>query len=241
MTPLVSLFYIQAAMTLLNQRLHILGVDPIQFKHPIKREPWLGRLNGQRVQAHGVSFSVNELLYVDDGAFSFTFRHDMIVASGIIEEQSARLGLLMHSGSAAKKSKSVAMFVPKSMSFQVPEWGEAPYKLPFGGSIHFAREFCYLGSIISWDLADTTDIRRRIQAATQSLHLIQPLIRSNLLPIRYKREPYMAIPMSIALWGAESWSLHSLDLSLLSSFHLKSLRKIMSVNVRRTAFSNLQL
>ena len=33
------------------------------------------------------------------------------------------------------------------------------------------------------------------------------------------------------LWGAESWSLHSQDLTLLSSFHHKSLRKILNINM----------
>ena len=76
-----------------------------------------------------------------------------------------------------------------------------------------------------------------IRVATHRLHLMLPLLCSKLLPTHPKWELCFAIVLSIFLWGgvggggAASWSLHSTDLALLSSFHHKSLRRILNVNM----------
>ena len=186
MAPLVCLFYMQAAMGLVSPCLLALGIEPLCFKHPICREPGLGRLNGQRVASRGVSFQAGELLYVDDGAFMFSSWHDLVVALGVIKTQFAWLGLLMHVGVGDRPSKSVVMFIPNLMSLQIPVGGKAKYSLPSGGCIHFVREFRYLGSLLSWDLTDTPDLQSRIRSATHRLHLMLPLLRSKLLPMGLK-------------------------------------------------------
>ena len=138
MEPLVFLFSMQAAVSLVNGRLAALGVDPLKFKHPIHRELGFQKSNGQAVSAHGISFSANELLNADNGEFVFLSCVDLIVAFGVIEEQFACLGLHMHCGSGSKKSKYVAMFIPKNMSLQFPDGGELSYSFLSGGNIHFA-------------------------------------------------------------------------------------------------------
>ena len=64
---------------------------------------------------------------------------------------------------------------------------------------------------------------------------------------------YLAIPVNLALWNAETWSRNAGDLKLLDTFHHKSIRRILGINMSmvkddhikneqvRTLFGNIDL
>jgi len=52
------------------------------------------------------------LLYVDDDAVPFTSRADMILGTKIIERKISRFGLVVHSGTKNKTSKTEFVFFP---------------------------------------------------------------------------------------------------------------------------------
>eukprot|EP00978_Attheya_sp_CCMP212_P015928 scaffold41313_cov53-Attheya_sp.AAC.1 len=89
-------------------------IDIPRFNYHENREKPIGRLVGQRSQSKGSILLLNNLLYVDDGAFIFTNRPDMEKAASIIFEPFAKFGLIMHIGTGGKKSKTEAVLPTKT-------------------------------------------------------------------------------------------------------------------------------
>ena len=58
------------------------------------------------------SFEIFQCLYVDDGAFPFDTREDMIKGMNLIYHHFARFGLEMHIGHNGKESKTECVFFP---------------------------------------------------------------------------------------------------------------------------------
>jgi hypothetical protein len=111
MAPVLFLFLMQAMAEALEKEWG--DIDMPQFRHFEKRNS--GRLLGQDWKAKGKLFELCYLLHVDDGAFIFTNRRDMIKASRIIHQTMARFGLIMHVGRDGKPSKTEAMCHPPSL------------------------------------------------------------------------------------------------------------------------------
>ena len=81
-----------------------------QSKSGIRR----GRLKCQDVSAKGKLFRLFYLLYVDNGAFLFRSRKDLIAGTRLIYHHFRRFGLLMHIGRGNQKSKSECMHFPRT-------------------------------------------------------------------------------------------------------------------------------
>ena len=60
------------------------------------------------------------LLYVDDGALTFSSKNEAILGSNIIFEQMARMGLKMHVETGSKASKTEAIYFPSR--FKITSW-----------------------------------------------------------------------------------------------------------------------
>ena len=58
------------------------------------------------------SYKIYQCLYVDDGAFPFNSREDMIKGLNLIYHHFARFGLEMHIGHDGKESKTECVFFP---------------------------------------------------------------------------------------------------------------------------------
>ena len=69
------------------------------------------------------------------------------------------------------------------------------------GFIWFTREFTYLGSVISYDLDDFSDISLRIKKATQAMGTLKLFWDSEHVEISAEVKIYLAIPISLLLWG----------------------------------------
>ena len=75
------------------------------------------------------------------------------------------------------------------------------------GFITFTREFTYLGSVISYDLDDFSDISLRIKKATQAMGALNFFWDSEHVDISAKVKIYLAIPINLLLWGCQTWAL----------------------------------
>ena len=79
-------------------------------KDPSKQK---GRLTKQPTK--GSTIEVDNLLYVDDGAFVCTNPQSLKTLIQAVFTHLAKFGLIIHVGTTTEKSKSVAMFFPATL------------------------------------------------------------------------------------------------------------------------------
>ena len=103
----------------------------------------------------------------------FSSRGDKINGMSPLHLHFQRFGLLMHVGTRAtpsskgSKSKTEATYFSSKQLKKIPLDEFAANKADFdltcerGGCITFTDEFRYLGSLISWDLTDNSDVQQR--------------------------------------------------------------------------------
>jgi len=127
-----------------------------------------GRLVKQPTQSKGNTVQIDNLLYVDDGAFVCTTLGNLTNLTQALFSHLAKFGLKMHVGTATEKSKSVAMYFPATLK-EAQEQNKTKSLLPDiklnnnTNCIHFVQDFKYLSSIISNDLKEDTEIKARIK------------------------------------------------------------------------------
>jgi len=63
----------------------------------------------------GNPFQVDDLLYIDDGAFLFDTLEELTTASQIIYDHFMKFGLQMHVSTKDQKSKTETIFFPPSL------------------------------------------------------------------------------------------------------------------------------
>jgi hypothetical protein len=232
MAPVLFLFLMQAMAEVLEKEWSENDFDIPQFRHFERIQG--GRFLGQDWRAKGKLLELYYLLYVDDGSFIFTNRRDMVKANRIIHRTMARFGLIMHIGRDGKPSKTEAMYHPPSLQEcqdqpdNTPE--EATYTVA-DGYVTFTRKFKYLGSWITQDLRDDTDIAVRIGKATAQLYQLVNVWRSKHITTEFKKLLYLQLPLNTALWGAESWTLTVDNERKLQRFHHAAIRKIMNITM----------
>ena len=99
------------------------------------------------------------------------------------------------------------------------------------GFVTYCKHFKYLGSWISYNLRDDHDVDMRIAAASKSMGALNHFFGRNEINIYSKYLIFMAIPISLLLWGCESWALR-VDLSRkLERFVNRKIRKIININL----------
>jgi exonuclease III len=235
MAPVLFLFLMQAMAEALEKEWAENDIDVPQFRHFANRQG--GRLLGQGWRAKGKLLELYYLLYVDDGAFLFTNRKDTITASRLIHRTMARFGLIMHIGRDGNKSKTEAMYHPPSYQEskeQKEEVGEIPEEALYtvaDGYITFTRKFKYLGSWITHDLRDDTDINVRVGKARAQVQQLANIWNCKHVTTEFKKMLYIQLPLNTALWGAESWTLTAESERKLETFHHSSIRRIMNVTM----------
>ena len=75
------------------------------------------------------------------------------------------------------------------------------------GFITLTREFKYLGSIISYNVDDYSDISLRIKKANQAMGVLKFFWDSENIDKSAKVQIYLAIPINLLLWGCQTWAL----------------------------------
>jgi hypothetical protein len=75
-----------------------------------------GQLTGhiKKRTGRGIDLIVNQILYVDDGAFFFESREDAKLGLEMIDQIFQKFGLEMHIGRGQQLSKTEVMYVPNS-------------------------------------------------------------------------------------------------------------------------------
>ena len=84
------------------------GIEKIEFKRHTNSPHSAGRVTSQPEKnfSQGNLFDIFCILYVDDGAFAFSTRHDLEKGAKLVYETFAKLGLQMHTGTTEKASKT---------------------------------------------------------------------------------------------------------------------------------------
>ena len=80
-----------------------------------------GQVLGHKLKmgfAHREIFEIMQILYLDDGAFVFNSRKDLIKGVNLINSLFKKFGLEMHIGKNNKASKTECIFFPPSRVFQ---------------------------------------------------------------------------------------------------------------------------
>lgn len=182
-------------------------------------------------------------LYADDGAFFFETRADMIAGTQAMGSMMRRFGLEMHTGVGFctnacpdkcrehKKSKTEALYVPPAdQSYHDAD--TSPFEAD-GGYITFCKEFKYLGSLITWDLNDSVDVRKRIDKASSAFGALRTCIFGNkAISLAAKWTTYMVLVVPILLYGSDAWTLRVSDIYELRLFHRRCVRAMHGVKIR---------
>jgi hypothetical protein len=89
--------------------------------------------------------------------------------------------------------------------------------------VPFTQEFQYLGSQVTTDLKDVTDINNRLRQAKGQTAALGASFYST-ANTWSKRLIFLAIPMNTALYGTESWTLNVELRRRISSFYHTTIR-----------------
>jgi hypothetical protein len=96
-------------------------------------------------------------------------------------------------------------------------------------------KFKYLGSQLCRTCTDTLDVNSRIESAAKAFGALRKcLFMSNNVSATAKRGVYIAIILSILLYGCECWSLTEKILSRLRVFHNQCVRTMCRVTRKHT-------
>ena len=99
--------------------------------------------------------------------------------------------------------------------------------------IEFIHEFKYLGSWITFDLTDSSDIAHRIGKASKALGALNFFWKLPMVSLKTKCLLYKAIPLNLLLGGSENWSQNKSEIARLERFHHCAMRKILGVSMRQ--------
>ena len=163
-----------------------------------------GRLFNQLTKSNGTTFNLFYLLFIDDGAFIFNNKEQLIKGSELIYDHFKKFGLKMHIGENNIISKSEVMYFPPDLQTNTDQEMTIPIKC---GSLKVSKNFTYLGVNINNELKDNTEIKIRTQKATAQMGALKDFFRNKHISKKTKYKIYMAIPLSTLLWGSESWTL----------------------------------
>ena len=138
-------------------------------------------------------------------------------------------GLLMHVGSAGKKSKTEAMYCP-ARTDKDDDGDTSDLMLDCGGTVSFTQSFVYLGSLLHCDLSDHHDVNARIKKASAAFGALRDcLFGSKNVPERLKGKVYAGGVLAVLLYGFVSWCLTADSIKRLSRWHNKRIREMCRV------------
>jgi hypothetical protein len=102
MAPVLFIILMQAMAETLEDEWKTANIQSVDLRHFKDTPKHCGRMHGQAWKAKGTTFKLNNILYVDDGAFIFNTRSNMIMGAEILRSHMACFGLIMHIGRNGK-------------------------------------------------------------------------------------------------------------------------------------------
>lgn len=222
--PTLFLFIIQAAIETM-----VWPVDKPQF---CTKE--LGEVTGSRHDQKRdiTSFELFSSLFADDCALIFNSREDLITGSNYIFTHFLRFGLQIHIGRGGTASKTEAMFCPAAQ--QPLDSGDQTNYTVADGFVSFSQQFKYLGSIIHQTLTSEADVNQRIKKARAAFGALRnDFFNNKHANLKDKGRIYVALCLSILLYGSECWCLREDLFQRLRVFHNSCVRTMCKVTMRQ--------
>ena len=197
-------------------------------------------MTGRRIDTDGEDFAVPDSEYADDTAVLFTSRGSLVTATPLMISHFVRFGMDIHVGTQDKPSKSEVLFAaaPEKM-YEDPQTYDGKdlsnIDLGNGTFMPVVDKFRYLGSMITRDCRDDIDVTSRIETAGNAFGALRKCIFSSpYTSFATKKLVYMALILSILLYGSETWSLTEKLFHQLRLFHHRCIRAMCRVNRKHT-------
>ena len=102
------------------------------------------------------------------------------------------------------------------------------------GFIDFTTEFKYLGSIVQHSLTSDADIDKRIKSATAAFGALRNVLGDKHIDLKVKGKIYVALCVSILLYGCEVWCMREDLFDRLRSFHHRCVRSMCRITMAHT-------
>lgn len=90
-----------------------------------------------------------------------------------------------------------------------------------------AEDFNYLGSVVRQDGGAGTDIQSRLRKARIAIRSFNNVWKSSQYRVHTILRLYQSYVLSTLLYGSECWRMTKRDLNKLSTFHTKSLIRVL--------------
>ena len=179
------------------------------------------------------TFELWASLFADDCAVLFESRRDMIEGMEYLYKHLRKFGLHMHLGRNGQASKTEAMFFPRPG--EDVESGDQSCFTCDDGIITFCDKFKYLGSYLDRTLRSDVDIDERIKAAAAAFGALRVSTFTNKrVDEKVKGRIFVAIVLSILLYGGECWCMTEGHRQRLTSFYHARVRSMCRVNMFKT-------
>ena len=173
----------------------------------------------------------NAALYANDSAFIFLSKADLIAGTILVQQTFAQFGLEVHLGctnTPKSSSKTEAMYFTshsKPINEIEEELVNGQFIIPGNKFVKFTNRFKYLGTYITQDLSDNTDIDERILSASKNFNALgKEIFRNRKISLHIRCRLYIATTVNILLWGCDTWALICLQITRLEVFHRKCIR-----------------
>ena len=162
--PLLFIFYLAAVMTTWRST----HVRPLCVFHTKMDDVLSGRRYNTKKGV--IEFTLPDSEYADDTAVLFTSRESATSSLPLLISHFGRFGLEIHVGSEGKFSKSEILFVaaPNQKYVDPITYDDrdlSNIELGDGSFIPIVDQFVYLGSLLTRDCSDTSDVESRIRSA----------------------------------------------------------------------------
>ena len=236
-----DLFNIHIAAVMMIWRQRYTGLDCV-FR--TKKDHALGtgtkghkrdwKTGGKYGKTQGVeTFKLNDSEYADDTQVNFTERLQLQSWSPDLVDTFEDCGMDVHLKKPRdKKAKTVALYVAAQSSeydrFHSDEGGAATYggadltdiKVDDRGVIPVVEKARYLGGMLNRNANHEAAVDDRIAKASSAFGKLKPrLFKSDDISLPAKRAAYVALVLSILLYGSECWAITARMRRKLRSFH----------------------
>jgi len=237
MAAILFLFHMQAC-------LETLDLEGVEFQTPSARFEKINktmRTTGVRWQntREWDRFRLMVSLYADDAGLVFDSRAKLQEATERLFSHFKRFGLTMHVGRNGSASKTEAMYFPGAgRSYS---GGDTSPLTCDGGTVTFTKSFKYLGSIFASSLRSDEDIEKRLKSAGAAFGALRKCVFGTVdISPRVKGKVYMALIVSILLYGSECWTLTKVFRRKLVSFHRRCVRAMCRVTRKKVWKEHIQ-
>ena len=182
-------------------------------------------------------FKVSDSEYADDTGLVFCDRDAVVKMAPVINDHFRRWGMEVHEKKPEDtKVKTLVLFcAAPSSTYTDPDTYDntdlSDIVLPSGNVIPIVSKAKYLGSMMSRDSTDDTDVDARIKAAARAFGALSKCVfKSRRISLPAKREAYVALVLSILLYGSECWCLTKTLWQKLRTFHRSCTRVLCRIN-----------